>query len=66
VKQCKEMGVTWKSIFTGGGSQGAAADWAVQYYPTSYLLDANGVIRYKDLRGAELEEKVAELMAELN
>ena len=60
------MGVTWKSIFTGGTPASAAADWGVEYYPTSYLLDANGVIRYKDLRGEELEEKVAELMAELN
>ncbi|MBC8369067.1 MAG: TlpA family protein disulfide reductase, partial [Planctomycetes bacterium] len=66
LEKCKEMGVTWKSIFTGGGPEGAAADWGVEYYPTSYLLDANGVIRYKDLRGKQLEEKVAELMAELN
>ena len=47
-------------------NRGATADWGVEYYPTSYILDANGVIRYKDLRGAQLEEKVAELMAELN
>jgi hypothetical protein len=57
------MGVTWKSIFTGGNG-GAADDWGVEYYPTSYLLDANGVIRYKDLRGKDLEDKVALLMAE--
>ncbi|MBC8370213.1 MAG: TlpA family protein disulfide reductase, partial [Planctomycetes bacterium] len=67
LKKCKEHGVTWKSIFGGGAGPGtAAADWGVEYYPTSYLLDANGVIRYKDLRGEQLEEKVAELMAELN
>ena len=66
LKQCKEMGVTWKSIFTGGGPDSAADAWGVEYYPTSYLLDASGVIRYKDLRGEQLEEKVAELMAELN
>jgi peroxiredoxin len=38
--------------------------YAVRSIPMTYLLDRNGVIRHKNLRGDELEEAVAELIAE--
>lgn len=62
--QCEEMGVTWDSIFNGGGEGGVPEAWGVRAYPTSYLLDAEGKVRYKDLRGDTLKKRVAELMAE--
>ena len=47
------------------GSQGGfLKEWNIQHYPTIYVIDAKGVIRYKELRGAELEEAVAKLLAE--
>ena len=64
-KQCEEMGVTWTNIFNGSTDGGIPEAYGVQGYPTSYLLDAEGRIRYKDLRGKRLLEKVAELMAEM-
>jgi thiol-disulfide isomerase/thioredoxin len=48
------------------GSQGGIlADWGVQAFPTIYVLDAKGMIRYKDLRGDTLEEAVNTLLAEM-
>lgn len=42
----------------------AAKDYAVQAIPSNYLIDAQGTIVAKNLRGEELYEKVAELLAE--
>lgn len=33
--------------------------------PTACLLDAEGVIRYKDVRGEKLEKAIEELLAEM-
>jgi thiol-disulfide isomerase/thioredoxin len=47
-----------------GKDGGIIEDWDVRYYPTIYVLDTKGVIRHKDLRGAELEKAVNTLLAE--
>ena len=39
-----------------------AKDYAVESIPATFILDANGTIVAKDLRGAELEAKIAELV----
>jgi thiol-disulfide isomerase/thioredoxin len=39
-------------------------DWDIRYYPTIYVIDAQGLIRHKDLRGEELEKAVTRLLAE--
>jgi thiol-disulfide isomerase/thioredoxin len=47
------------------GSEGGIIDaWDIQYFPTIYVLDREGVIRHKDLRGEELEKAVNALLAE--
>jgi thiol-disulfide isomerase/thioredoxin len=48
-----------------GPEGGIIEDWDVSYYPTIYVIDAKGVIRYKDLRGEKLEEAVNKLIQEL-
>ncbi|HQR06449.1 MAG TPA: redoxin family protein [Gemmatales bacterium] len=47
-----------------GKSGGILEDWDVQYFPTIYVIDAKGIIRHKDLRGAQLEKAVEELLTE--
>ena len=47
-----------------GSKEGIMEDWDVRYYPTIYVLDAQGVIRHKDLRGEELEKAVNALLEE--
>ena len=46
-----------------GSKGGIIEDWDVRYYPTIYVLDTQGVIRHKDLRGEELEKAVNSLLA---
>ncbi len=45
-----------------GSEGGVIDDWDVQAFPTIYVIDAKGVIRYKDLRDEKLEEAVNELL----
>lgn len=39
-----------------------AKDYAVESIPATFILDANGTIVAKDLKGAELDAKIAELL----
>ena len=39
--------------------------WNVRYYPTIYVIDAKGVIRFKNVEGDALKKAVAELLAEV-
>lgn len=62
--QAESMGVTWPNLFQGGTDGPVPTKWGVSGYPTIYVVDAEGVIRYRDLRGEALEEAVLLLIAE--
>ena len=47
-----------------GQTGGIVKDWNVKFFPTIYVLDSEGVIRYKHIRGKELEDAVEKLLAE--
>jgi len=65
-KVLKDKDLTWASFFDGGGIGGPiATQWGVRGWPTVYVLDAEGRIRYKNARGKKLGEAVDALMAEL-
>ncbi len=49
--------MTWPSFYSGTGRGGLAAVWNVAYWPTVYVIDHEGVIRYKG-SGDGLEEAV--------
>jgi peroxiredoxin len=56
--------VTWRNWHDG--PRGAISrDWLVSSYPTLYVLDHNGIIRYKDVRGKELEHAVQDLLSKV-
>ena len=58
--------ITWRSWWDGGNTRGPiATKWNVQGWPTIYVLDAKGVIRYKGVRGKKMDEAVDTLLAEL-
>jgi thiol-disulfide isomerase/thioredoxin len=48
-----------------GPKGGMMEDWRVSYFPTIYVLDAQGVIRFTDVRGAKLDKAVDQLLAEM-
>lgn len=55
---------TWRN-FTNEQSYGKISDtWGVKGWPTLYLLDHNGVIKHKGLRGEPMEKAILEMVAE--
>jgi hypothetical protein len=59
--------ITWRSFWNGGSTDGPISNaWKVRGWPTIYVLDANGVIRARDVRGEAMDHAVDELLAELD
>ncbi len=59
--------ITWRSFWNGpeGTAGPISTRWNVQGWPTIYVLDAKGVIRFKDVRGEAMDAAVDQLLAEL-
>ena len=58
--------ITWRSWWDGGTTHGPIAmEWNVSAWPTMYVLDAKGVIRFKDVREQALNDAVDKLLAEI-
>jgi hypothetical protein len=65
-KVMKKQGITWRSFWNGGGTGGPISSaWNVRAWPTIYVLDHKGVIRYKNVRGERMDEAVDALLAEM-
>lgn len=57
--------LTWRSFWDGGGTNGPIATrWNVTGWPTIYVLDADGRIRFKNIRGRDLDSAVDALLEE--
>ena len=58
--------ITWRSFWNGehGTAGPIATKWGVSSWPTIYVIDAKGVIRYKNVRNDELDAAITKLMAE--
>ena len=54
----------WRQAVDGDTSGPLATRWNVRGWPTIYILDAKGVIRFKDLRDQQMEDAVIQLIAE--
>ena len=62
----KEENITWPFWWDGGKDDGPIATrWNISLFPTIYVLDSKGVIRYRDVRRAEMDKAVDELLAEM-
>jgi peroxiredoxin len=62
----KKENMTWRSWWDGGDTSGPiASKWNVHSWPTTYVLDAKGVIRYKDVREKQMDEAVDTLLKEM-
>jgi hypothetical protein len=65
-KRMVEEHITWPFWWDGGNTNGPiATKWNVHGWPTIYVLDAKGVIRYKDVRGESLDNAVDALLKEM-
>jgi thiol-disulfide isomerase/thioredoxin len=57
--------MTWPNWKTCGTNDAVARNWGVKSWPTIYVLDANGVVRYMNVRGPQLDNAVETLLAEM-
>ena len=60
--QKNEMG--WKHWWAGRGGEFSKM-LNISFYPTIYVIDARGTIRYKNIRGEELEKAIESLLQEV-
>ncbi len=54
----------WIHWWDNGGKSELIKQWNVRFFPTIYVIDAQGVIRHKNVRGKDLEAAVEKLLAE--
>ncbi len=57
----------WRNFWNGprGTSGPISAQWNVEAWPTVYLIDADGVIRYKAVGGSAIDRGIEKLMSEI-
>ncbi|HLN28962.1 MAG TPA: sigma-70 family RNA polymerase sigma factor [Gemmataceae bacterium] len=60
----KKEGYTWRCWADGGKEGPIAKQWHVTGWPTIYVLDKKGVIRFKELRDEPLEKAVQSILRE--
>ncbi|MFO0391175.1 MAG: redoxin family protein [Planctomycetota bacterium] len=59
----KARKITWRQHFDGKGWQNEAAQaWGIQSIPATFLIGADGKIVATDLRGQQLDQKLAKLL----
>jgi|SRR5258708_7690120 hypothetical protein len=58
--------IPWRSWWDGGNTSGPiATKWKVSGWPTTYVLDAKGVIRSKNVREKTMDRAVDALLKEM-
>lgn len=62
-RTCRAEKLNWRSWWDAGSIDGPIqTTWQVSLRPTIYVLDKDGVIRFKDLEGAELDRAIDSLL----
>jgi hypothetical protein len=64
-KILKDREITWRQAIDETTSGKLATMWNVQGWPTIYVLDHKGVVRYKGVRDEEMDMAVDTLLAEM-
>lgn len=63
LKAVKDDGLPWENVSDLKGSKNEAGFiYNINSFPTNYLIDENGIIIAKNLRGKKLSDKLAELL----
>ncbi|MBL8857632.1 MAG: TlpA family protein disulfide reductase [Planctomycetes bacterium] len=67
-KVIEKENITWRSFWNGGGTQGPISRaWEVSGWPTIYVIDAEGIIRFKSVgpNEAGTQKAIDEALARL-
>jgi len=66
LKFIENNGMTWRQYYDGkGGNNELARKYSIDSIPSTFLLDSNGKIIAKNLRGSALEEAIKEAVTKL-
>ena len=66
-KVLEDEKLTWRSFWNGGSTNGPISNaWKVRGWPTIYVIDGEGVIRYRNVRGEAMDRAVDALLAEMD
>lgn len=57
--------ISWRQAIDESTEGALATRWNVSGWPTIYVVDAQGVIRYRDVRDEQMEAAVDKLLEEL-
>lgn len=59
--------LSWRHFWNGpeGTAGPIASQWNIEDWPTIYLIDGNGVIRYRQVLGEDIDRGIETLMAEM-
>jgi len=61
----KDQEITWRQAIDGSTSGPLAKRWNIKGWPTIFVVDAKGVIRYKNVREKAMDDAVDTLLAEM-
>ena len=64
-KAARDEHMDWPSFWDGGFNGPIQIRYNVDHYPTLYVLDPKGVIRYIDVRGKDLDQAIDTLLVGL-
>jgi hypothetical protein len=65
-KATRERQMAWPSWWDGGFRGAIQTAYDVDHWPTVYVLDSKGVIRYFDVQDKDLDRAVDTLLAEID
>ena len=58
--------ITWRCWWDGGTDGPITTAWGVHSFPSIYVLDADGIIRRRDVRGDDLDAAIEALLDEMD
>jgi alkyl hydroperoxide reductase subunit AhpC len=61
----KQHGHNWRAVWDGPEGP-IAAQWKVPYFPSTYVIDGQGVVRFAQVRDENLERAVDALLREMD
>jgi hypothetical protein len=63
-KAMEKEKITWRSWWEGSQQGPISTKWNVTGWPSIFVIDAKGVIRYKQVQGDDLDQAVNTLLKE--
>ena len=64
-KKAKSHKLNWRDAWQGSPSGALPTSWGINMYPSNFVLDGEGVIRYTNVHGERLDKVVSKLISEV-